>query len=365
MKRNILHVAQLAVIFSLFFVDLSFADAPWYIIPLKVRTHTITREIYGMFYNEVIKGRDELGQPQEFRFNVIREEFDSITVKNKKDIIIANKDGKTTRILDVNYFLTQKGLKYFTKYTLDKDGHTIWIEKNDYGYLTLREIEGIKRNGLTKSHTVVTGKPEDLMLGKGLYRIQFEIPNGCTGEFQSDSPHITEKELKQILRLLIGVPEGLNDEYPLRSIYDFSKSIRDRKEYCTFAKKKIREVEETISKLKDHDIIPEMRGHKNSIVKNYQERLRYMKIMYRWLENNDLEKFSRDVKNFYSDTTILSILESIKPSDNWLKTFKMMNFQLYKHLNQVKFPYADVQFDQKLLLEKNRLRIVYDPRCQD
>ena len=89
-----------------------------------------------------------------------------------------------------------------------------------------------------------------------------------------------------------------------------------------------------------------------------------MKIMYRWLENNDLEKFSRDVKNFYSDTTILSILESMKPSDNWLKTFKMMNFQLYKHLNRVKFPYADVQSDQKLLLEKNRLRIVYDPGCQ-
>lgn len=317
-----------------------------------------------MFYNEVIKGRDELGQPQEFRFNVLREEFDSITVKNKKDIIIANKDGKTTRIFDVNYFLTQKGLKYFTKYTPDKDGYTIWVEKNDYGYLTLREIKGIKRNGPTKHHTVVTGKPEDLMLGKGLYRIQFEIPNGCTGEFQSDSPHITEKELKQILRLLIGVPEGLSDEYPLGSIYDFSESIRDRKEYCTFAKKKIREVEETISKLKDHDIIPEMRGHKNSIVKNYEERLRYMKIMYRWLENNDLVKFSRDVKNFYSDTTILSILESMKPSDNWLKTFKMMNFQLYNHLNRVKFPYADVQSDQKLLLEKNRLRIVYDPRCQ-
>lgn len=369
MKRKTKWRTTLLIILFVPSVWTSFADAPWYITPIQVKTHTEVLQVYGMFYQDVVSGKDESGQPIKVRFGLhfLRDTLESIRVINQNDVIITNRDGNATRIFDVDHFLTPRGLlQYFRNYRMDKDSSALWVEENDYGSATLGEIEEVRINGPTEGHPVVTGKPEDLMIGKGLYRIKFRTEVECPAEFQSDSEKITEKELIQIFPLLIGVSGGLlHSRYPIKGIYDFSDSISDREEYCDFAASRVSEFEETILRLKSHDIIPEFEEQRNSIVKNYEERLRYLKIMFKWLENDDFDKFSSDVIEFYSDTTVLSILESIRTSDDWLKRFKMMNFQLHNYLNRVKYPFGELNSKQDVLLEKNHLRIVYDPRCQD
>lgn len=361
MKISFCCTLAILLISFLFIVNLSYGDACCHIVPLLIHSEKGDLKVYGQIYLARIIGKDNGGNKLEVYLD--SKKFLTIAKTDSKNLSIKNQSENIT-IFNVDYFCSANGMFTFSKYTLDKNGYAIWVNPDDIKYITLDDFTSISRNGKSFYSTIVTGTPEDLMIGKGLYHISWDDPIGCPMEFQSDNPVIAEQDLKDLQKILINIEPGLSNYFPLLRMYDYKNKIKSREEYIYFAEENLNEFDNSIKALEMQPVPLPFDELKKEIVRIYKERLRFGKILLGWLQHNDFNEFRNEIINFYSDSKILEILDLIEKEKEWNKAYKLMNFKLYNHVNRNKFSFDDIRKLQDELLKENNLRIVSDPRCQ-
>jgi hypothetical protein len=202
-------------------------------------------------------------------------------------------------------------------------------------------------------------------LDKGVYCVDLESAIGCRGQLQSFNPKINDEDLFQLISILRldSRGRGLNREFSSDTFIDVQRT-NSRGYYKVVADSLHRMFENSCIRLQAIEIPDEFNEHRCAILNNYCNRLSFDEIVTKWISDDNFSKFKNAITGLYNDAMTLQILDTIETTKGFHDQLYLIQFKLYNYFNRVYFPTSGLFEDEKLTLEKNNLRIVYET-CPD